>query len=170
MQRTATANNIVLGMGVIKIDNNPIGLTRDGATFSVEYENRLIQADGDRGGVKGRIVRDGAIPKLTVNHLELLTSFDKMHSGVSVAGADANKTIKGTGKITDSDYHNVEWVGETKGGKTITIKIKNAINLENIEFDLKDKDEVIDTVTFQGTYEENATDEYDELWEISYTA
>ena len=47
--------NIVLGKGVFKIDDNTIGLTRDGGTFTVEYTYRNIEADGDRGPVKGRI-------------------------------------------------------------------------------------------------------------------
>lgn len=163
--------NIVLGKGVFKIDDVMVGLTRDGGKFSVEFENRQISADGDRGPVKGRITRDAATPKLEINHLEVLTSLTKLHPGTKEDNSSepGYTIVKGTGKIDDeSDYHSVEFNGETKDGREISIKVENAINLENIEWDLKDKDEVIDKVTFTGTYEENAEDEYDEGWEIKY--
>ena len=70
-----TPKNIMLGKGVFKVDDQLIGLTRDGGNFSLEYENRVINADGDRGTVKGRVVRETATPKLQISHLELLTDF-----------------------------------------------------------------------------------------------
>ena len=50
------STNIVFGRGVFKVDGEAIGLTRDGGTFNVEYDNRVIEADGDRGTVKGRVL------------------------------------------------------------------------------------------------------------------
>ena len=58
--------------------------------------------------------------------------------------AEAKKTIvTGKGKIEDSDYNDfVKWTGKTKGGRSVVIKIYNAINLENFDWSLADKDEV----------------------------
>lgn len=162
--------NIVLGRGVFKIDGQLMGLTRDGGTFAVEYTHNVIAADGDRGKVKGRIVRDEAIPKLTINHLELLTEIEKLHPALKVDTETSSgyTVISGTGKIQDADYHTVTFEGETKDGREVIIEVKNAINLENINWELKDKDQIVDTVTFEGTYDPEAADEFDENWTVKY--
>lgn len=167
---TKKPENIALGKGIFKIDDIAVGLTRDGGNFSVEFNNRKIEADGDRGPVKGRILREEATPKLQIKHLELLTNFENRHPGVK---ADTTTkagytTITGTGKIDDEkDYHTVQFIGETKDGRELTITVKNAINLENISLDLKDKDEIIDDITFTGCYEENRSSD-DEGWSVEY--
>lgn len=171
MKRKAEPKNVMLGKGVFSIDQKPIGLTRDGGKFTVEYEYREVTADGDRGKVKGRILKEGATPKIELNHLELLTDFDLMHTGLkSDKSTEQGFTVySGTGKIDDAkDYHTVTFEGETLDHKQVFIEIKDAINLENLELELKDKNEVIDKITFTGTYEENAEDEYDECWILKY--
>ena len=168
--KNAKPVNIVLGRGVFKVDEISVGLTRDGGNFSVEYEYREINADGDRGAVKGRIVNEGARAKLAINHLEVLTQLEKFHPGLKVENLDDGTTkITGTGKIdNEKDYHIVEFDGETKDGRKVNVKLKNAINLENISWDLKEKDDIVDAVTFQATYDEQAEDQYDENWEVVY--
>lgn len=162
--------NIVLGRGVFKIDGTLMGLTRDGGTFAVEYTHNAIVADGDRGKVKGRILRDEAIPKLTINHLELLTEIEKLHPAIKAdTSSESGYTVlSGTGKLTETDYHTVTFEGETKDGREVVITVNNAINLENINWELKDKDQIIDTVTFEGTYDPEAEDAFDENWEVKY--
>ena len=61
----------MLGYGTVSVGAVPIGLTRGGSSFTVEREYREIEADGDRGPVKGRIVIDREVASLTVNALEL---------------------------------------------------------------------------------------------------
>lgn len=163
--------NILLGRGAFKLDGNLLGLTRDGGSFKVEYNHRVINADGDRGLVKGRVVREEAKPYLVINHLELLTKADAMHPGIKIdtQTKPGHTIITGTGKIDDEkDYHTVEWVGETKDGREVEIKIENAINLENIDWTLKDKDDVIDVATFQSSYDSEADDEFNENWSVTY--
>lgn len=163
--------NIVFGKGVFYIDETPLGLTRDGGTFSVEYNNRVINADGDRGTVKGRVVREEATAKMEINHLELLTSFDKLHSGLKVdtTTKDGYTIIRGSGAIDDTkDYHTVKFVGETKDGREVEVTVENAINLDNLSLEFKDKDDIVDKVTFTSTYDHEAEDELDENWSITY--
>lgn len=162
--------NIVFGKGVFKVDGELIGLTRDGGTFSVEYNNRIINADGDRGNVKGRIIREEARAKIEINHLELLTSFEKLHPAVKVdTTTEAGYTVMtGTGIITDADYHTVTFEGETKDGREFIVEIENAINLDNLSLEFKDKDDIIDKVAFEASYDAEATDEYNECWKIKY--
>ncbi len=165
------STNIVFGRGVFKVDGTPLGLTRDGGTFSVEYNNRAINADGDRGTVKGRVVREEATAKIEINHLELLTSFEKLHSGLKVDSTtqEGYTVITGTGKIDDAkDYHEVSFEGETKDGREFSVSIKNAINLDNLSLEFKDKDDIVDKVTFTSTYDPEAEDGFDENWEIKY--
>lgn len=170
MELKNNPKNILLGKGVYKIDDQLIGLTRDGGLFTLEYVYRNIEADGDRGPVKGRISKDRAVPKLEINHLELLTSFENKHPGITVDTTSkvGYTIIKGRPNIDDEkDYHKVSFEGETKDGREVKITVERAINLENLSFELKDKNEVIDKVTFTGCYEENATTE-DEGWSIEY--
>lgn len=162
---------LLLGHGVYSIGEVPVGLTRGGDQFVVEKEYRNIEADGDRGPVKGRINQDKSTPKLTVNALEVITeNIPKMYAAVKATKeSEEQKTIvTGKGKIEDSDYNDfVKWTGKTKGGRSVVIKLFNAINLENFDWSLADKDEVVAALTFTGCYLEDSPEDY-EPWEIEY--
>lgn len=162
-------NQILLGHGVFSINDVPIGLTRGGGQFTVEKEFRQIEADGDRGLVKGRTVQDKSTPKLVMNALEVINeNLDKMYAAIKVAKAEDKTIITGTGKVLDSDYQEiVKWTGKTKAGKAVIIRVRNAINLENLDWTLADKDEVISSLTYQGAYEDDSAEDF-EPWEIEY--
>lgn len=81
---TAGAGEIVLGAGVFAIDGTDIALTRGGGSFKVEREFRNINADGDRGAVKGRIVMDASTATLELNALTMLTSVASLYAAVNV--------------------------------------------------------------------------------------
>ena len=150
----ATAEKILLGYGVVSVGATPIGLTRGGSSFIVEREYREIQADGDRGPVQGRIVIDTERAKLTVNALELFTAADmlKYYPGLSNTTGKLTSTLT----IAAGDYNDVTWVGKTKDGKAVTIKVENAINMDNLEWTLEDKNEVVPAIGFTATYDEAA--------------
>lgn len=81
---------------------------------------------------------------------------------------DGNKRITGKGKIDDIDYvDTVKWIGRTKSGKGCVITIYNAINLENINFPLAEKNDVVTKATFEGTYPEEHDTDY-EPWGITW--
>lgn len=162
---------ILLGHGVFSIGEVPIGLTRGGGQFVVEKEYRQIEADGDRGLVKGRTVQDKAVPKLTMNALEVLSeNLPKMYPAIKVTPGEGKTIVTGTGKVLDSDYQDfVKWVGKTKAGRQVVIKVKNAINLENFDWTLADKDEVVAQLVYQGCYEEDSPEDF-EPWEIEYVS
>lgn len=169
----AKPQEILLGHGTFSIGDTPIGLTRGGGQFTVEKETRQIEADGDKGPVKGRIVQDKATPKLTVNSLQVITeNIAKLYAGVKhTAAGEGNKNkITGKGKIEDNDYNDfIKWVGKTKGGREVVIKVYNAINLENFDWTLADKDEVVAALTFTGCYLEDSPEDY-EPWDIEYVS
>lgn len=79
---TAGASEIILGAGKFYIDNTLVALTRGGGQFTVTREYRDINADGDRGTVKGRVVMESSIPTLTLNVLTMLTNVSKLYSSI----------------------------------------------------------------------------------------
>lgn len=85
-------SEIVLGVGKFYIGTNAedatyVGLTRGGGSFVVEREFREINADGDPGLVAGRVEKEMARPKLTLNALQWLTKVDKLYSCVKIVTA-----------------------------------------------------------------------------------
>lgn len=80
----AAADTILLGAGVVAIGGTDVALTRGGSQFVVEREFREINADGDRGPVKDRVVIDASRATLTVNALTFLTHMKDVYAGISV--------------------------------------------------------------------------------------
>ena len=78
------ADSILLGAGVVSVNSTDIALTRGGSQFLVEREYREINADGDRGPVKDRIVMDSARASLKVNALTFLTNMSEVYAGITV--------------------------------------------------------------------------------------
>ena len=77
------ADEILLGTGVFAIDGQNVALTRGGGSFNVEREFRQINADGDRGPVKDRVVIDASTAKLTLNALTFLTSMKSVYAAIA---------------------------------------------------------------------------------------
>ena len=159
---------IILGNGVFSIGEIDIALTRGGGQFVIEREYRNIEADGDKGAVKCRVVLDKSQPKLTMNNLSIIpTDMTKYYPAMKITDMEAKKIVTGTGKIVTADYQDfVKWTGVTDEGKPVIIKVKNAINLENLDWTMADKDEVINALTYQGCYEDGHMD--DEPWEVEF--
>lgn len=82
---TPGASEIILGAGKFYIGQTLVALTRGGGQFTVEREYREINADGDRGAVKGRVVMESSRPKLTMNVLTMLTSVTSFYSSLEVS-------------------------------------------------------------------------------------
>lgn len=79
------ASEIILGAGKFYIGSTLVALTRGGGQFVVEREYREINADGDRGAVKGRVVMEGSRPKLTMNVLTMLSNVSQLYSSLEVS-------------------------------------------------------------------------------------
>lgn len=74
---------ILLGAGIVSIGGVDVALTRGGSQFTVEREFRNINADGDRGTVKGRVVMDASEATLTLNALTFLAKMDTTYSAIA---------------------------------------------------------------------------------------
>jgi hypothetical protein len=82
---TSGANEIVLGAGVFYIGGTAVALTRGGGSFTVEREYREINADGDRGAVKNRVVMESSRAKLTMNLLTFLTRLTDIYPSIAAS-------------------------------------------------------------------------------------
>lgn len=79
------ADGIVLGAGKFYINNTLVALSRGGGKFTVEREYREINADGDRGAVKGRVVMESSRPKMQLNALTMLSNLTSLYSSLEVS-------------------------------------------------------------------------------------
>lgn len=61
-------------------------------------------------------------------------------------------TYQGTGKVLDTDFKSVKWVGKTKGGKNVTITLSNAINMGNINWTFAEKNDTVPQIVFTAAY------------------
>ena len=148
-------SDIFLGDGVFSVGQTAtaltaVALTRGGGSFAVEREFRVIEADGDYGPVEGRIRIISEVPKLTLNALEKLES-NMLNFYPALKSSDTT-VVTGNLTIGSTDYKVVAFTGDTLGGRQVYIEVDNAINMENIEWDLVDKEEVVPEISFTGTY------------------
>ena len=148
----ATSDKILLGTGVFSVGGTPVALTRGGGVFEIQREFRPIEADGDRGSVEGRVEIDTEKPFLTIRKLDPITpdGLLKFYPGL----ANATGTVTGTLVIAAGDYVDLSWVGKTKDGKAVTINITNALKKKNLNWNLEDKNEVVEELNFEGHYAE----------------
>lgn len=163
----------LLGEGVFAVNATPVGLTRGGGTFVVEREFHEVQADGDRGPVKNRVRKINAVPKLTMNMLEIIPeNLVQQYAALKVTTVDKTTTITGCSDIQESDYQDtVTWTGKLADGRKTVITIDNAINLENIDWAMAPKDEVIPVITWTGCYNDedgSPINEQDEPFKIEF--
>lgn len=154
------AANILLGYGTFKIGETVVGLTRGGGQFTVEREYRAISADGDKGKVKGRVTMDTSVPKLKLSALEIISdNITSLYPALSLKTEASGKSLTGSGDITETNYETVTWTGKTKDGRAVTITVKNAVNFDNIDWSLVEKNEVVAQCTFEGCYAEGSDEE-----------
>lgn len=79
---STNSGSIMLGTGIFYVGSTAVGLTRGGSKFDVEREYREINADGDRGPVKDRIVMEKSVCKLSVKALTILNRLADLYNGI----------------------------------------------------------------------------------------
>ena len=79
------ADSIILGAGKLYIGENLVALSRGGGSFNVTREYRRINADGDRGAVKGRVVMESSEATLTMNVLTVLESITDLYTSIETS-------------------------------------------------------------------------------------
>lgn len=151
-------NDLLLGEGLIYYNYGEgsqalIGATRGGSKLQIDRTIRDMPYDGAYGVTKGLRRYEKCIPRLIVSLLKL--------SYVSLAyGLPCTVTDKGDYheiafdlEIVDADYcTNIAFIGQKHDGKACKIFIYNALNDGNINFNFKEKDEVVGDLTYTGHY------------------
>lgn len=160
--------SIILGEGVFSIGGVDIALTRGGGKFTVEREYRQIEADGDMGPVKGRIRKTKSVAKLSLKALEILpANMKKFYPAMNLDTSDTGKdSLTGAANVASTDYNTVSFTGRNDEGKQVYIEIQNGINLENIEWELVDKEEVVPELTYTAAYD--PTTRTTEPWKVEF--
>lgn len=164
--------NTILGLGKIQIDGTDIGYTRGGGQFVVNRTFHDIVADGDRGTHKDAVIIDEERATLQASFIELISeNMVKLFPALAETAGTNVTTLKPTFEVLLADYHEVVWIGKTKAGNAVKITLHNAISKDNIDWSLEEKNEVVQSVTFEACYEE-LTDifAYKAPYEIEYAS
>jgi hypothetical protein len=173
------ANNILLGEGTFAINGTAVALVRGGGKFMVEREYTIIEADGDICPVVGRIKKARSVAKLEVNALQFLEgNIDKMFPALTKTSGSASTglqpyTVGSTGiDVATTDYSSsVTFTGKTLAGQAVVVTLDNAINLENIDWALVDKEQVVAKLVFTACANDgSAATRQIEPWKITYIA
>jgi hypothetical protein len=168
-------DNIILGDGVFSVGTSSstataIALTRGGGKFTVKREFRQIEADGDYGPVKDRIRLVKEVATLMMKNLEIVASaFASYYPMINLTSTTTVHTLSSrafTAVLSSTDYTFCQWAGYTKTGKAVAIVLNSAVNLEDIDWELQDKEEVINQLTYSGVYVETARNT--SSWYVTY--
>lgn len=156
------SNDILLGEGIVWKNYGVggaaiIGATRGGSKLTLERKIRDIAFDGAYGSVKGLRRFETYKVKLSVNFLKI--NYTSLSYGLSLTTTDitdADGSFKKTVFNLDFDsadvLTNVAFVGQKNDGKQCIIIVENALNIDNIDLDFKEKDELTTELVYTGFY------------------
>lgn len=77
------AGGVLLGLGKFYVGTTVVALCRGGGKLTVEREYRNMNADGDRGPVKGRVIMEGSTATLTMNVLTMIAGLKDLYPAVA---------------------------------------------------------------------------------------
>lgn len=159
--------DIAFTEGVLKVNDTPIGVTKGGAKFKVEMSYKEITYDNQKAPIKNFHRKTKEVATLEVSSLQTIGNLEDYHAGIDVDITDETKKVYSSASdIKDTDYKKITFVGRTLKGKVLEVELLEAINLENIEWDLLvDADEIVDKLTFTATLPE--PDSKEKLWKVS---
>jgi hypothetical protein len=157
-----SANDLLLGEGAVyknygELGQAALGATSGGSKLEIDRKIKEVKYDGGYGKTKNMSRYDTFEPKLTVKFLKL--TYTNMVAGLPVTvsdGTDADGTYKEISfdmEIAAADVlTNVAFVGQKFDGTACSIILENALNLDKISIDFKEKDEVVSEMTYTGFY------------------
>lgn len=80
----------------------------------------------------------------------------------------ASTTYTGAGRVADSDFRYIKWVGRTKSGKAVQIELEKAFCRSNPDWTFEEKNDTTATVEFEGAYDDEklAAGDRTEPWKL----
>jgi hypothetical protein len=158
------AKDLLLGEGALYKDyvdegtkGTLIGATRGGTKLEIDWSKKEIDYDGSMGPTKGMRRTERFVAKLIVNFLKL--TYVNLAYGLNVTvsdGSDADGTYKkfafNTSFASTDPMTNITFVGYKANGEFCVIILENALNINDISLEFKEKDEVISEMTYTGFY------------------
>lgn len=174
-----TPNRIVVDAGAIyrnygEASQQLFGATRGGATFTVNREDRQIEADGIRGQVKGlkRVIEHSPQLEFTLVEMSLDTFLELTRGTATLDATGGFHRIVPSNDIALSDYLiNIALVGRVMNTNTpVVIILYNALQEGEWSITTADEDEGTLGVTFVGHYDSATGDSappYEILWPVA---
>lgn len=134
-----------------------LGATAGGNKVTVEQNYRMVEVDGVFTPAVGQKLLESQSAKLEVNVKELTAENIRLSINGEIKEADGEtaptgyKVITGKSKLENKDYiKNLGIVGTMSGtDDPIIIIIDNALCTSGLDFETKDNDEAVITMTFE---------------------
>ncbi|NGL84156.1 hypothetical protein [Streptococcus equi] len=144
-----------------------LGATSDGNKLKIEQKYRTIEVDGVFVSAVGQKVLESQSASLEINMKELTAENLRLAINGSLDTGDGKtspsdyKVIGGKGKLENTDYiTNIGLVATLSGtNKPVIIILDNALCTSGLEFDTKDNDEAVVTMTFEAHANEGQIDD-----------
>ena len=141
-----------------------LGATRGGGKFEAKPSIRSIEVDGVKGRAKGLQVIDSWDVSMSANVLEI--SKDSLAKGLTATNDVDGSSVAGYSVISAKNYielpdyiGNITYVGKISGiEKPVIIQIYNALNVDGLSLQVKDKDEAVIALNFVGCYDTETLD------------
>lgn len=165
-----TPQNLIFGAGSIykNLDVNTmtgtiLGATSGGCKLEIKPEYKDAELDGATVKVKGGTFKVGETASLEVNFTEFRSGVvvDSLHLVEDTsASVEGYKKFDTKEQLQPEDYlKNIAFVGTLVSGKQVIVVLDNAICLEGLEMEFKNKEQA----TWKGVFECTATFEQIDL-------
>ncbi|MCK8826408.1 hypothetical protein MWH25_01425 [Natroniella acetigena] len=153
-------------------DEDILGATRDGNSFTIEQEFREMEVDGAKGPVKGSRRIINVMVQLTANIIQMST--DNFLKALPGASAEDHPDTDAThDKISRKIGDALEYVGRLalvgtihQTDEPIICVLKNGLHDDNFSIETSEDDEATLELNFTGHFDPENLDE--EPWEIHY--
>lgn len=144
-----------------------LGATAGGNKVTVEVNYRVVEIDGVFTSTVGQKILESQTAKIETNVKELTAENIRLSINGEIKEADGTdaptgyKVISGKSKLENTDYiENLGIVGTMSGtNDPIIVIIDNALCTSGLDFETKDNEEAVITMTFEAHADEGQIDD-----------
>ncbi|MEG3265738.1 hypothetical protein [Streptococcus suis] len=163
----AVYKNLTWNTETQKWEGELLGATSGGNKLTIEQNYRQIEVDGVFTAAVGQKVLESQGAKLEINAKELTAENIRMAINGVIEQGDGqkapatSKVITAKGELKKTDYiTNLGLVGNLSGtNEPIIVILDNALCVSGLEFETKDNDEAVITMTFEAHANEEQIDD-----------